>query len=392
YHPNFRRPEHYPVVPRLGLNWPVNNNLSIKGGVYLAITPSCLMLGGKLEATFNSGRISAWFTVYLDVVVSWQPFYFEAELGISLRVEAAFAVTSLKVTIGASIKMWGPPIGGVAHIDLVVVSFAIDFGIPKPKEPELIKTWQEFCHNFLNMSGGDRKAVSAPVKAFPVVQPNLAAGRNNLNTLPNARREDPKPKPEDAVWKVRADQLELAAAAVVPVTTLNVGRVKSNGLSEGIQNPSFSGQSMMVTKPVVLDTSGIPAKKSANAVGAHPMGKKLQSVLNATVVCDDISAAQPNLSTWTIEEEIGSLPDAIWNPEKPTLTASEPGAKLIDGCITGIKRLKPATGKLGKRAAPPKIEWHPLEAGTVVKSATTQESPASTRSRSIQSTLAQKQE
>lgn len=392
YHPNFRRPEHYPVVPRLGLNWPVNNNLSIKGGVYLAITPSCLMLGGKLEATFNSGRISAWFTVYLDVVVSWQPFYFEAELGISLRVEAAFFLTSLKVTIGASIKMWGPPIGGVAHIDLAVVSFDIDFGIPKPKEPELIKTWQEFCHNFLNMSGGDRKAVSAPVKAFPVVQPNLAAGRNNLNALPNARREDPKPKPEDAVWKVRADQLELAAAAVVPVSTLNVGRVKSNSLSEGIQNPSFSGQSMMVTKPVVLDTVGIPAKKSAKPVGAHPMGKKLQSVLNATVVCDDTSAAQPNLSGWTIEEETGSLPDAIWNPEKPTLTASEPSAKLIDGCITGIKRLKPPAGKLGKRAAPPKIEWHPLEAGTVAKPATTQESPASTRSRTIQPTLAQKQE
>jgi hypothetical protein len=82
----------------------------------------------------------------------------------------------------------------------------------------------------------------------------------------------------------------------------------------------------------------------------------------------------------------------MWNPEKPTLTASEPSAKLIDGCITGIKRLKPPAGKLGKRAAPPKIEWHPLEAGAVVKSATTQESPASTRSRNIQPTLAQKQE
>jgi hypothetical protein len=109
YHPRFRRPEHYPIVPRLGLNWPVNDNLSIKGGVYLAYTPSCGMVGAKLEATFHSGRISAWFTAYLDVIINWSPIYFEAELGISLRVEASFFITSLSVTISASIEMWGPP-------------------------------------------------------------------------------------------------------------------------------------------------------------------------------------------------------------------------------------------------------------------------------------------
>ena len=392
YHPKFRRPEHYPVVPRLGLNWTVNNHLSIKGGVYLAITPSCLMVGGKLEATFTSGRISAWFTVHLDVIVNWQPLFFEAEIGISLRVEAAFFLTSLKLAIGATIKMWGPPVGGIAYIDIVVVSFAIDFGIPRPKEPELIATWQQFCHNFLNMSGGDRRAVNAPVNAFSMIQANLAAGRNNLNTLPNDRRKDSAPKPADAVWKVRADQLELSETAAVPVNTLQVGRAKSTSSSDGVQTLDFSGQSMMVAKALVIEPSGIAAKKSANTFGAHPMGKKLESVLNVTVVCDDASAPQPELSGWTIEEEIGSVPEAIWKPEKPSLTQSEPSAKLIEGCITGIKRLKPPAGKLGKRAAPPKIEWHALEAGTVVKSETAQESPTSTRSRNIQQTLVQKQE
>ena len=134
YHPRFRRPAHYPIVPRLGLNWPVNNNLSIKGGVYLAITPSCVMVGGRMEATFHSGRISAWFTAYLDVIVNWHPLYFEAEIGISLRVEAALWITSLKVTHRrASIKMWGPPVGGIAHIDLAVVSFDIDFGAKRQR-------------------------------------------------------------------------------------------------------------------------------------------------------------------------------------------------------------------------------------------------------------------
>lgn len=392
YHPRFQRPEHYPLVPRLGLNWPVNANLSIKGGVYLAITPSCLMLGGKLEATFTSGRISAWFTVYLDVVINWEPLSFEVELGISLRVEASFFLTSLKVTIAASIKMWGPPVRGIAHIDLTVCSFDIEFGAAKPNEPELIKTWQQFCHKFLNMSGGDRRAVAAPVRAFSMVQPNLAAGRNNLNTLPNDRREQSEPKPEDAIWKVRADQLELSATAAVPVTSLKVGRARTNTAADGIQDRNLSGQPMMITKPVVLELDGLPPLNSANALGVHPMGRKLESVLNVTVIPDDSAVTQPTLSQWTIEAERGSLPDALWNPEKPNLRPSEPSAKLIEGCITGIKRLKPPIGKLGNRARPPKIEWHPLEAGTVIKTDTTQESPSSTRSRNIQPALVQKQE
>ncbi|HEU4769134.1 MAG TPA: DUF6603 domain-containing protein, partial [Pyrinomonadaceae bacterium] len=390
YHPRFQRPEHYPIVPRLGLNWPVNSSLSIKGGVYLAITPSCLMLGGKLEATFNSGRVSAWFTIYLDVIVGWFPFFFEVDVGISLRVEAAFFLTSIKVAIGASIKMMGPPVRGTAHIDLVVFSFDIKFGPDEVAEPELIGTWQHFCHKFLNMSGSDRQALNEPVRAFPMVQPGLAAGRNNLNALPNDQRNDPKPVSQDAVWKVRADEVELSASAVVPVTTLKLGRAKSNTAADGIQKVNLSGNPMMVTTPLTLDTSGIKPKSSASTFGAHPMGKKLDSVLNVTVVSDEPSAPPLELSQWTIEEEIGALPDALWNPAKPDLKLSEPTAKLIAGSITGIKRLKPPKGTLGKRATPPNIEWHRLEPGTVVKSETAQESPTSTRSRNIQSTMVQK--
>ena len=392
YHPRFQRPEHYPIVPRLGLNWPVNNSLSIKGGVYFAITPSCLMVGGKLEATFNSGRISAWFTVHLDVIINWFPVFFEVDIGISLRVEAAFFLTSLKVTIGASIKMCGPPVRGTAHIDLLVVSFDITFGPENPKEPELIGTWQQFCHKFLNLSGGDRRAVNAPVRAFPIVQPTLAAGRNNLNALPNDQRKDPKPKSEDAVWKVRADEVELSATAAVPVTNLKLGRTRTASASDGIQNLDLTGNPMMVTNPLVLESSGMQTKNSAGTFGAHPMGKKLESMLNVTVISDDASAPPPDLSHWTLEAEIGSLPEAVWNPEKPNLKPSEPTAKLIAGCITGIKRLKPPKGTLGKRSTPPKIEWHPLEPGKIRKSETAQESPSATRSRNIQPTLVQKQD
>ena len=86
-----------------------------------------------MEATFHSGRISAWFTACLDVIVNWDPLYFEADIGISLRVEAALWLTTLKVTIGASIQDVGTAFGGIAHIDLLVISFDISFGPENPK-------------------------------------------------------------------------------------------------------------------------------------------------------------------------------------------------------------------------------------------------------------------
>lgn len=85
----------------------------------------------------------------------------------------------------------------------------------------------------------------------------------------------------------------------------------------------------MVTNPIVLETGGRPRATSANAFSVHPMGRKIDSVLNVTVIPDDVSAKQPELSEWTIDEERGSVPNALWNPEKPTLSPSEPSAKLI---------------------------------------------------------------
>ena len=325
YHPRFVRPAHYPIVPRLGLNWPVNGNLTIKGGIYLAITPSCGMLGARMEATFHSGRISAWFTAYLDVIVNWQPLYFEAELGISLRVEADLWLTSLKVTIGVNIQLWGPPIGGIVHVDLTVISFDIDFGTPKPAQPELIKSWQDFCRNFLNLTGTDRPAVNEPVQAFQIVQPNLTGGRQNLNTIPNTSRAQQDTKRDDDLWKVRADELELAAATVVPVTTLNVGTVKTNSPPEGVQKKEFTGQPVRVTKPLAIEKKGL-LRANANQppkLSVYPMGKALESTLNVTIVSDELSAADKvALSEWTMEEETSALPAALWDPAKPNLRPS----------------------------------------------------------------------
>src|SRR6185312_16196456 len=141
--------------------------------------------------------------------------------------------------------------------------------------------------------------------------------------------------------------LELAAAATVPVGTLNLGTVKT---AEGVQHRDTSGRSMMVMKAITFENTA-PPKKSAGKLGAHPMGKGIDSVLNVTMVRDEGGQAEPvKMSGWAIEEEIGSLAAAVWEPGKPNMKPTEPTAKLVEGCITGIKRLKPPAGTLGEKA------------------------------------------
>jgi hypothetical protein len=388
YHPRFRRPDHYPVVPRLGLNWPVTPELSIKGGAYLAVTPSCFMVGAKLEATFQSGRLSVLFTAYLDAIIAWSPFHFEVDIGVSLRAEVAFFLYTLKVTISATVQMWGPPVGGIVRVDLTVISRDIPFGTPREEaKPELIKSWAQFCRSFLNASEADKTANEKPVNVSPVTRPNLVSGRYN----PSIAAE---PERETSVWKVRADELVLAASTAVPVTALNVGNVKTNSPPEGIQERNLTGKSLLVPNPVVIDrTRKQHVKKYDGPLGVHPMGKTLQSVLNVTIVRDDVSATRPvDLTDWTIEEETGSLPAALWDAARPEPQGpSEPSAKLIPDCITGIRRLKPPDGVRGQKIPFSQLIWESLQPARIPKPGASQEFPSKTRSRSVQTVMSGKQ-
>jgi hypothetical protein len=185
--------------------------------------------------------------------------------------------------------------------------------------------------------------------------------------------------------------LEFAASAAVPVTTLNVGRVKTNSPTEGVQDRSLTGQSLLVKKPLGLVTDKLYSKKYDDTLGVHPMGKKLESVLNVAIVRDDVS--QPvDLNGWVIEAETGSVPGALWDAAKPKPKGPpEPTAKLIPNCITGIKRLKPPPGKSGQQAELSTIDWHSIGDARVPKSAASQQIPSPAPSRNIQAAVVSKQ-
>ncbi len=151
YHPDFKRPPHYPIVPRLGFNWTISSEIIVKGGMYFALTPSVVMAGGRLEATFRSGGLKAWFIIGADFIIGWKPFFYDAKLYLGMGVSYTFwffGKQTISFDIGARLHIWGPEFSGTAYIDLGIVDFTIEFGAGSSQTPKPIR-WPEFRDTFL---------------------------------------------------------------------------------------------------------------------------------------------------------------------------------------------------------------------------------------------------
>jgi hypothetical protein len=153
YHPQFKIPTHYPVVPRLGINWQVTNELLIKGGAYFALTPHVLMAGGRLEALWQKDNLRAWFIANADFLMNWQPFHYDAIFYVNIGAAYTFNFFgrhTITVDVGADLHIWGPEFSGTATIDVQIFKISIQFGdrssTPSKLEPI---TWVAFKKSFL---------------------------------------------------------------------------------------------------------------------------------------------------------------------------------------------------------------------------------------------------
>jgi hypothetical protein len=166
YHPRFSPPAHYPRVPRLGFNWQVNAELSIKGDAYFALTPTALMAGGHLQAAWISGNLSASFNAGADFLVAWKPYHYEADIYVNIGVRYTyhfFGTHTISVDVGADLSIWGPEFSGRAHIHLWIVTFDVTFGAAAAQRPAPID-WDAFHSSFLPPDTGQQTICTIAVQ------------------------------------------------------------------------------------------------------------------------------------------------------------------------------------------------------------------------------------
>ena len=278
YHPEFVRPPHYPIVPRLGVNWQVTTELAVTAEMYFALTTSCLMAGGKLSAVYQSKSIKAWFIVYADFLISWKPFYYKVRMGISIGVEADLGLFSIKFHLSVQMQIWGPEFAGRIDIDLTVVSFSVLFG--PPETPPVPLKAEEFEATFLP-------------KSSPVIASSLTGGLIREVTRKDNGKE---------LRVVNGHALELTIRSKIPVT--------------GFLDP------LDPIQPKIL-----PEVKK---LGINPMGKKeLDSKLKVSIV--GLKNPRKDLDNLLVESIQIGVPEALWGPaeEEGKVPKPLPKAEII---------------------------------------------------------------
>ncbi len=185
YHPEYKVPANYPKAPRLDFGWQVIpfdpfQSFNIKGEVYFALVPTAIMAGGYLKATYSlkvkvkfdigicgaslSAKLLAYLIVNANFIISWQPFYYKADIYLQVGIKAVFrgkawfsfgfkkisksVKKSFDLSLSAGLKIWGPEFAGIAHVDWKIISFDIEFGKKSEIEPKPL-TWGEFRRAFL---------------------------------------------------------------------------------------------------------------------------------------------------------------------------------------------------------------------------------------------------
>ncbi|MGC0313572.1 DUF6603 domain-containing protein [Kitasatospora acidiphila] len=308
YHKRFNRPDYYPNPPRVGWRWAVGP-VAIRGQVYAALTDGAFMAGGELSANYDKGhgiQLQAWFTAWLDALVQWKPFYFDLSMGLSIGVAATVKVLFIRVrvslSVGVSLDLWGPPIGGRAKIKVWFISFTVEFGTGRDGASAI--DWGEFSVQ-----------LPAPLSIAPLsgllvdVDPEETAARSDAG--------EP--------LLVSMDGFAVRTEAAVPAS-----RILFNG------------------RPF--------AEAEDDTIDIRPMGPKGQGVVSEHRVTLKKFDTTHTPTGWKVAVYRQDMPKAMWGAPLGSPSDVLDGDGLLSGCLAGI------TFEIPKPELAPAVGWVDAEA------------------------------
>lgn len=347
YHRLYKPPPQYPVPPRLQIEWSLGP-LSITGQAYFAITPNVAMAGGALHAYMGIGVLEAFFDAWIDFLINFKPFWFLGSGGVSVGVrfslDLLFVTIHISVEIGATLTVYGPPIGGICHVDFWVFGFDIHFGAGQGSGTGAIGLLDFF--NLALQKGSPAAASSAPQPLLFQCQAGmLPSGGAAASERARARQErrrlrrrqlvqsQSRPAPRvvqlgDDGYKVREsdDKAVLEAEAGVSAAAdddddVPIWEVKGGTFSFAI-NAVFAMSKVTVypegKHPVVLDAP----PKDTSPIMSRPMhlDKTMPAITSELKVEMKIATGDSKVDyepQWELRPVISSVPKALWDACEP---------------------------------------------------------------------------
>ncbi|MDB5041443.1 MAG: hypothetical protein JWN27_2169 [Candidatus Eremiobacteraeota bacterium] len=301
YHPAFRKPAHYPDVPRLGFNWKIDagvGTVSIGGGAYFALVPTAVMAGGYLDVTFDAGPLRAWLHAAANFLVQWAPFYFEVDISVSIGVSFGTTIAGVSVTLtvelGADLILEGPPTHGHADVTWYVISFTIPFGSRSTATSNNTLEWEPFAKQFLPPAATAAVAAHADVGTGGTLAA-AASPPQPLKATVQAGRLGGSNAASDAPWVVQAVPFAMRIDTAIPTATLTIG-----GTTTVLQGPAVGVRPMGVTHDLdapltvkILDHTGAAVPLAAQQMTFTPVTNGAAGALWSKAALDEGSPPDP---------------------------------------------------------------------------------------------------
>jgi hypothetical protein len=313
YNPNFVRPTQFPDVPRLGFNWGLPIGATIKGGCYFALTNTCIMAGGSLELTYGISCAYVWFTAYADFLISWDPFYYSIDLGVSVGATFSIQVffwgfcigVSVTVSLGASFLIAGPPLHGTVTVDLAICSITVAFGDNPNPQPPYITDFTVFATKYLY--GGQADGNAFRVNVLSGLIPPAPSGAA------------PAPGTSDKPWQM-ISEFSFQVDTKMPATITNdfvFGDQDESGNVHSIDLAPMNIES--VSTKLVVTLFGLDGNNWTQISVANPSA-------NADFQIDTLH--------WRMTPIIGKVSEATWHWMDPS---NIPAAANTLPAVVGLK-------------------------------------------------------
>ncbi|KAI0190074.1 hypothetical protein EV127DRAFT_340291 [Xylaria flabelliformis] len=359
YHQAFRVPVGWPNPERLRISWSLGSSLSISGEGFFAITSKACMGGGRLRASFSAGPIAAWFDVFANFLIQYQPFYFSAGAGIcvgaSFSLDIWFIHIYISVEVDAYLTLWGPPLAGVVSVDIKVAKFDIGFGDSKKQDKPL--KLEEFYELVLQASSKNglrakQKAARAAIERSEAVveaEEKLATTRTDeghtflaesglMNDSINPNRD------ENELWVVRAGAFAFVVGCKVVIDKATLENEEGKEL-----NSVQSDAGKIYAKPMKID---------------KPLASHLKVTITKRLPSNfkEDAAQREGADTWDMHQEYKFVPKGLWgeypkggnNNIKQLLNGDDGGIRLMAGVLF--------------RAPPPVMSTDKLEVFDIIDS------------------------
>ncbi|KAF5540890.1 hypothetical protein FNAPI_10411 [Fusarium napiforme] len=282
YHPHFKPPSHYPVVAsRVGIEWEYDSQLCIKGEAYFALSPQAIMAGGRLDIVLDKSWVTVRFSAWADFLMYFHPFYFEADIGITILASVSIPLLFWTLHLGplefsARLVLRGPPVSGEAYLHLWRWDVQVVFGPPPIQSPPL--KLGEFIRMIKNLPIDAEEATERKV---PDLLLSFTGGVVTTNATTPATSSMAK---TTSPIIVRGAQLSFEVQSHIPILTARIGgrdRDVTVPAADGVSRtkPRLFARPMQLEKEIYNSKLEIALKRKSQAeeilLDAEPIIKNL---------------------------------------------------------------------------------------------------------------------